>query len=383
MRSLSPYDAVLLYSFGGPNHPEDVVPFLRNVTQGKGIPDERLAEVGQHYYGFGGKSPINEQNIALKTALEKELAARGHTIPIVWGNRNWEPYTNDALTELAEHGARRAAMLITSAYASYSGCRQYREDMAVVQQRRGDIDDNGNLTEDATVFDKVRVYFNHPGFITANTDAVAHALANHDPNTHIVYVTHSIPDAMERASGAHHSASYSAQHLAVAREINSRLTAEAHHGMTAARTPDAPWSLAYCSRSGPPHQPWLEPDINDHLETLADQGVTSVVIAPIGFISDHMEVIYDLDTEALATCERLGIAATRAATAGTHPAFVSGLVDLIEERAALARGEHITEVTTTDVPAFPSPCPAAGCLRVHDNPSGTPAVAGEDAPRCR
>ncbi|WP_029068370.1 ferrochelatase [Jonesia quinghaiensis] len=383
MHTVTPYDAILLYSFGGPNKPQDVVPFLRNVTQGKGIPDERLEQVGEHYYGFGGKSPINEQNLALKAALEAELAQRGHTIPVVWGNRNWEPYTEDALKELHALGAQRAAMLVTSAYASYSGCRQYREDMALVQQRLGDITPEGTLAQGAVQFDKVRVYFNHPGFLAANTDAVAEALAKIGPDTHIVYVTHSIPTTMEQASGAVHPATYSEQHLAVAREINTRLAHSTPLApLTQARTADAPWSLAFCSRSGPPHQPWLEPDINDHLEELSAQGVQRVVIAPIGFISDHMEVIYDLDTEALATCERLGMSAVRADTAGTRPAFVAGLVDLIEERAAIARGEQVTPLCGTSVEAFQSPCPVGGCQRIFDTPSDTPTVGGEDAPRC-
>jgi ferrochelatase len=374
--TLSPYDAHLLYSFGGPNKPEDVVPFLRNVTAGKGIPDSRLEEVGEHYYGFGGKSPINEQNLALKAALETELDRRGIITPIVWGNRNWEPYTTDALDQLAELGAKRAVMLVTSAYGSYSGCRQYREDMALVQRERGDIDADGNLTPQGIEFDKVRPYFNHPGFVDATYHAVAEALlelegssTSEQPRTHLAFVTHSVPDAMEQGSALHHPASYSEQHLALAEELISRIAAQTGRELD--------WSLSYCSRSGPPHQPWLEPDINDHLEELADQGVTDVVIAPIGFISDHMEVAYDLDTEALATCEKLELNAVRADTVGTRPQFVAGLVDLLLERAVIARGEQVEPAAATRIPALHDTCPANCCLQRAGQSTGIPTVAGQ------
>ncbi|WP_435298389.1 ferrochelatase [Timonella sp. A28] len=373
----SPYDAILLYSFGGPNKPEEVVPFLRNVTAGKGIPDERLKEVGEHYYGFGGKSPINEQNLALKAALETELTKRGLDLPIVWGNRNWEPYTTDALDELARIGARKALMLVTSAYSSYSGCRQYREDMAVVQRERGDIDDDGTPATTAVTFDKIRSYFNHPGFVTANIAAVKEAWEDLNANnatddaTHIAFVTHSIPNAMEDASGARNPATYSGQHLALAETIVEKLKEQA------VIPQDTNWTLSYCSRSGPPAQPWLEPDINDHLAELAENGTSRVVLAPIGFVSDHMEVVYDLDTEALATCADLNLAARRADTVGTRPEFVAGLVDLILERAAIARGEHITEACDTALPPFHSACPTNCCFQRHQQPTGIPTVAGQ------
>jgi len=371
----APYDALLLYSFGGPNKPEDVVPFLRNVTAGKGIPDERLEQVGEHYYGFGGKSPINEQNLALKAALEAELAARGIDLPVVWGNRNWEPYTSDAVDELEKLGAKRAVALVTSAYASYSGCRQYREDLATTLDKRGQLGPDGST---GVQFDKVRAYFNHPGFVQANVDAVVEAYAElaakggSGADAKLVFVTHSIPDTMEAASGVGH-ATYSEQHLDVAALVAAAVGEQLGHAVE--------WELAYCSRSGPPSQPWLEPDVNDLLTERAEAGLRNVVLSPIGFVSDHMEVAYDLDTEALATAAELGMTAVRAGTVGTRAPFVQGLVDLIIERAGLARGEQVDEATVGALPAFPSVAPPLSCLRRHEEPSGIPALCSEDMHR--
>ena len=368
----APYDALLLYSFGGPNKPEDVVPFLRNVTAGKGIPDERLEEVGEHYYGFGGKSPINEQNLELLAALEAELADRGIDLPVVWGNRNWEPYTGDAIDELEKLGAERAVALVTSAYSSYSGCRQYREDLAVTLDKRGQLGPDGST---GVQFDKVRSYFNHPGFAQANVDAVVEAYAElaaqggSGADAKLVFVTHSIPDTMEAASRISH-ATYSEQHLDLAGVVAAQVAERLGH--------DVPWDLAYCSRSGPPSQPWLEPDVNDHLEALAGDGLRNVVLSPIGFISDHMEVAYDLDTEALATAKDLGMTAVRAGTVGTRRPFVSGLVDLVLERAALARGDEVTEATVGSLPALRSVCAPGCCLRRDGEPSGVPALCSTD-----
>lgn len=368
----APYDALLLYSFGGPNKPEDVVPFLRNVTAGKGIPDERLEEVGEHYYGFGGKSPINEQNLALKAALEAELADRGIDLPVVWGNRNWEPYTSDAVDELEKLGAKRTVALVTSAFSSYSGCRQYREDLAITLDKRGQLGPDGST---GVQFDKVRSYFNHPGFAQANVDAVVEAYAElaaqggSGADAKLVFVTHSIPDTMEAASRISH-ATYSEQHLDLAGVVAAQVAERLGH--------DVPWDLAYCSRSGPPSQPWLEPDVNDHLEALAGEGLRNVVLSPIGFISDHMEVAYDLDTEALATAKDLGMTAVRAGTVGTRRPFVSGLVDLLLERAALARGDEVTEATVGSLPALRSVCAPGCCLRRDGEPSGVPALCSTD-----
>jgi protoporphyrin/coproporphyrin ferrochelatase len=367
-----PYDALFLYSFGGPNQPEDVVPFLRNVTAGKGIPDSRLEEVGEHYYGFGGKSPINEQNLALKAALEAELARRGIELPVVWGNRNWDPYTDDAIDELETLGAQRAVALVTSAYSSYSGCRQYREDLAVVLEKRGQLDASGST---GVQFDKIRSYFNHPGFAQANVDAVLDgyaALAQKGGDgaaARLVFVTHSIPDTMEAASRVAF-ATYSEQHLDLARVITAQVSERLGH--------DVAWDLAYCSRSGPPSQPWLEPDVNDHLEALAEDGVRDVVLAPIGFVSDHMEVAYDLDTEALETAGELGLTAVRAGTVSTREPFVRGLVDLLLERAAMARGDDVDQATVGDLPAFRSVCAPGCCLRRDGEPSGVPALCSTD-----
>lgn len=367
-----PYDALFLYSFGGPNKPEDVVPFLRNVTVGRGIPDSRLEEVGEHYYGFGGKSPINEQNLALKAALEGELARRGIELPVVWGNRNWEPYTDDAITELEALGAERAVALVTSAYSSYSGCRQYREDLAVVLGERGQLDDEGST---GVRFDKIRSYFNHPGFAQGNVDAVLDGYAalaakgGDGASARLVFVTHSIPDTMEAASRIAF-ATYSEQHLDLARVVAGRVSERLGH--------EVAWDLAYCSRSGPPSQPWLEPDVNDHLEALAQDGVRDVVLSPIGFVSDHMEVAYDLDTEALETAEKLGMTAVRAGTVSTREPFVRGLVDLLLERAAMARGEDVEQATVGGLPPFRSVCAPGCCLRRDGEPSGVPALCSTD-----
>ena len=372
----APYDALMLASFGGPDGPDDVLPFLRNVTAGKGIPDERLAEVAEHYHHFGGASPINAQNLALQAALRDELARRGIDLPVVWGNRNWTPYTKDALAAAHADGAQRVLALVTSAYSSYSGCRQYREDFwSSLDALAADLGQD----EHPLVVDKVRSYFNHPGFVQANVDAVTEALEQVPADARLVFVTHSIPDTMEEASGVS-GATYSAQHLDVAATVAAAVSERV------GRTIE--WDLAYCSRSGPPSQPWLEPDVNDHLEKLAADGLTSVVLSPIGFISDHMEVAFDLDTEALETCERLGLTAVRADTVGVREPFVRGLVDLVLERAELARALAGTELTPDEtrvgatvgaLPPFRSVCAPGCCRRQAGIDSGLPAACSTDA----
>jgi ferrochelatase len=376
----SPYDALLLFSFGGPNEPDDVLPFLRNVTRGKNIPEERLVAVGEHYDHFGGRSPINEQNLAHMAALRAELERRGVELPVAWGNRNWEPYTTQALTELRDGGARRVLAVVTSAYGSYSGCRQYRENLAASLVELGAATPTGDDGGAGLVVDKLRHYFNHPGFVRANADAVVEAyeelagrtgvdvveLASSAP---LVFVTHSIPDTMEEASGAQRP-SYATQHLdvgaLVAAQVSERL------GATVG------WSLAYCSRSGPPSQPWLEPDVNDLLGELHAAGTRSVVLSPIGFISDHMEVAYDLDTEALETARELGMAAVRAGSVSTREPFVQGLVDMVLERAAAERGEEVERVTVGTLGAWPDVC-RPGCCRLRaGEDSGVPAACGLD-----
>ncbi|KRE74118.1 ferrochelatase [Arthrobacter sp. Soil762] len=328
------YDGVLLASFGGPEGQEDVIPFLRNVTRGRGIPDERLEEVSHHYRANGGISPINQQNRELKAAIEAELAARGIELPVLWGNRNWDPYIPQTLQDAYDAGHRKLLMVTTSAYSCYSSCRQYREDIGIALTESG-LD--GRLE-----VDKVRQYFDHPGFVEPFIEGTAAGLADvraqltaagtPDAPVHILFATHSIPTRDAEAAGRSadeprefdEGSAYVAQHLATGAAVISRVEAES--GLT------APWSLVYQSRSGAPHVPWLEPDINDAIADLAGQGVKGIVIVPLGFVSDHMEVVWDLDTEALETCRNLGLAATRVPTPGTHRKFVNGLVDLISER---------------------------------------------------
>jgi len=340
------YDAILLASFGGPEGQDDVIPFLRNVTRGRGIPEERLEEVAHHYRAFGGVSPINDQNRELKAALEAELARRGIDLPVLWGNRNWDPYLRDALTEANERGFTKLIAIGTSAYSSYSSCRQYREDYAIALEETG----LGGVIE----IDKVRQFFDHPGFVQPFIDGVREGLAAVAERgipieqTHVLFATHSIPDADAERSGPRdrnfgHGGAYAAQHLAVAEvviaaqsepfqpstDVDPENPAEKQFTL---RTAPLAWDLVYQSRSGPPTQPWLEPDINDRIEELAAEGVKAVVIVPLGFISDHMEVKWDLDTEALETAEEHGIFGVRVPTPGVHEAFVAGLIDLVLER---------------------------------------------------
>ena len=325
----APYDALLLVSFGGPEQPADVMPFLENVTRGRGIPRERLADVAHHYDDFGGRSPINDQCRALLAALRTELDSRDLDLPLYWGNRNWDPFLGPEVERLAADGHRRVVAILTSAYPSYSSCRQYRENL---------FDAFDPQAGTGVTVDKIRHYSDHPGFVAASvdaTDAALDELGDLADDARLVFMTHSIPTAMATTAGPtprSPDGGYVDWHLAVAaavtREVGQR------RGRTYA------FDLAFCSRSGPPSQPWLEPDVNDHLAELEQAGVPAVVLVPIGFVSDHMEVIYDLDTEAVETARELGLPLARAATAGTHPAFVGALVDLVLERAAAARGEE-------------------------------------------
>jgi ferrochelatase len=306
------YDALLVLSFGGPEGPEDVRPFLQNVTAGRNVPPERLDEVAQHYLHFGGVSPINAQNRALIAALDAELRARGPRLPIYFGNRNWHPFVTDTVRQMRDDGVRRALIFVTSALSSYSGCRQYREDVIRALETFG---------TDTPAFDKLRVFYNHPGFIDpmiARTRAALAAIpAARRDRARLVFTAHSIPLAMAR-----HCA-YEAQ----LREA-SRLIAEG--------ADVADHLVAYQSRSGPPQVPWLEPDILDVLTSLRDEGATDVVVVPVGFISDHMEVLFDLDTEARERADELGLTLVRAETVGTDPAFIRMIRDLIVERMTAA-----------------------------------------------
>lgn len=318
------HDALLLLGFGGPEGQDDVIPFLRNVTAGRGIPDERLEEVAHHYRHFGGVSPINQQNRDLVAALDAELRARGIDLPVYWGNRNWMPYVADAVQQLHADGHRRVLALATSAYSSYSSCRQYREDLADALEATG-------LGEQLQV-DKIAQFFDHPGFVTPFVAGVRAGFAElrergiENPNEiEVLFSTHSIPVADAERSGPRDrdfgpGGAYAAQHTAVAAQIMREL------GST------SPWQLVYQSRSGPPSVPWLEPDVNDAIAQLPEQGRRGVIIVPLGFVSDHMEVMWDLDTEAIETATELGLVAVRTATPGTSPAYVAGLVDLVVER---------------------------------------------------
>ncbi len=330
-------EALLLLSFGGPEGHDDVMPFLENVTRGRGVPRERLEEVAEHYHHFGGVSPINEQNKALLAALEQELAAAGIDLPVYWGNRNWAPYVEDVWRQMAEDGIEHAYVLSTSAYASFSGCRQYHEDVA-----RARIALSGDPSAPAgPTAEKLPHYFDRPGFVRANADALAEALATLPEefrgSARLVATAHSIPEAMAAVAGPEGHV-YEAELTAAARAVVDEVA------------PGRPVDLVWQSRSGPPSVPWLEPDVNDHLRALAAGGERAVVLIPVGFVSDHLEVIWDLDNEARETAEELGLAFARAGTAGTHPAFVRALVDLLAERRA------------GDPPRLGTNCPASCCF---------------------
>ncbi|WP_016910128.1 ferrochelatase [Streptomyces xiaopingdaonensis] len=368
--SAAPYDALLLLSFGGPEGPDDVVPFLENVTRGRGIPRERLEEVGAHYYLFGGVSPINEQNRRLLDALRSDFAEHGLDLPVFWGNRNWAPYLTDTLRELSKAGYRRVLTFATSAYASYSGCRQYREDLAAALAV---LEEEGHPLPHV---DKLRHYFNHPGFVEPVVDGVLAALeqlpAGVRETAHLAFTTHSIPDAAADTSGppAAHGpgGAYVAEHLDVARVI-----VDAVRERTGV---EHPWNLVYQSRSGPPSVPWLEPDICDHLEELKASGASAAVMVPVGFVSDHMEVKYDLDTEATAKAAELGLPVARSATVGADPRFAAAVRDLVEERAAAERGGSPQRCALGALGPSHDVCPVGCC------PARTPkpAAAGADSP---
>lgn len=388
------YDAVLLVGFGGPEGQDDVLPYLRNVTRGRGIPDERLEEVAVHYRAHGGVSPINEQNRELRAALTAELGRRGLDLPVYWGNRNWAPYLPDALREAHAAGHRRLLAVVTAAYSSYSGCRQYREDLAAALETSG-------LTGQMTI-DKVRQYFDSPGFVAPFVEGVRGALERlraqegvAADGVRVLFATHSIPSAAAAATGPQtgvdadgeyeipwaQGGAYEAQHHAVADAV-----------MTAVDE-TVPWEIVYQSRSGNPRTPWLEPDINDRIAELAkpvaerlegddgdDQEVNAVVIVPLGFVSDHMEVLWDLDNEALTTAREHAILAERVPTPGVHPAFVSGLVDLVAERTLVTAADGSTAPaggrsgSATTLGPWYDVCRPGCCL----NPAGAvrPAVAG-------
>ncbi|MFL6110011.1 MAG: ferrochelatase [Catenulispora sp.] len=331
------YDAFLLLSFGGPEHPDDVMPFLRNVTRGRGVPDERLTEVAEHYYHFGGVSPINQQCRDLLAAVTADFTAHDLRLPTYWGNRNWQPMLADTLAQMRDDGVTSALGFATSAYGGYSSCRQYQEDIAAARAKVG---------PGAPTIAKLRQFHDHPGFVEPHADAVRAALATLDParraTTRIVFTAHSIPVSMATTAGPD----------------GGRYTAQLHETATlvhAAAAADLPWDLVWQSRSGPPQVPWLEPDINDHLRDLADEGITDVVVSPIGFVSDHLEVIWDLDNEAKQTAAGLDMGYARAGTPDTDPRFVTMIRELVQERTAGAPRERLGTLPVWDV------CPADCC----------------------
>ena len=304
-----PYDAFLLVSFGGPEQPDDVLPFLKNVTAGKNIPEERLREVAEHYAPFDGKSPINEENLALVRSLVGEFNAQGISLPVYWGNRHWHPFLVETLQQMADEGIRHALAFVTSAFASYAGCRQYLEAIEDARKQVG---------PEAPQVDKLRLFFNHPGFIQAMAQRVKTAWQqvpeNRQQAARLVFSAHSLPVSMAR------NCAYESQLHEACRLVAEELGIER-------------WDLAYQSRSGPPSQPWLEPELGDHLVTLANSGeIGDVVLAPIGFMAEHMETVYDLDVEMAELCETLGLHLVRAGTVGNHPLFVTMIRQLVEER---------------------------------------------------
>ncbi len=301
------YDAVLLVSFGGPEGPGDILPFLENVTRGRNIPRERLAQVGQHYFLFGGVSPINEACRSLVAALESELAKNGPTFPVYWGNRNWRPMLEDTVRKMADDGIQHALAVATSAFSSYSACRQYLDDIERARTAIGSL---------APVIEKIPPFWDHPAFIETMVENTRAALvqlgvAATSASTRVIFSAHSLPSSM--AAGCDYEA-----------ELRSASALVAERA-----APGLEWELAFQSRSGPPTQPWLEPDVCDRLRALRSEGVMSVVVVPIGFVADHMEVIYDLDTAARAVADEIGLKLVRALTVGSAPRFVAGLRDLI------------------------------------------------------
>ena len=336
------YDAVVVVSFGGPEGPEEVMPFLRNVTRGRDVPARRLEEVAGHYLARGGRSPINDQNRALVAALEPRLRDAGVDLPVYWGNRNWHPLLADTVAAMRADGVRRALAFVTSAFGSYSGCRQYREDIARA------VAGCGGEPE----IHKLRLYWNHPGFIEPMAEGVRGALSGLESAgttgpARLVFCAHSIPAAM--AAGAPYERQLREGASLIAERVPQR------PGAAGARR----WDLVYQSRSGPPHAPWLEPDVVDHLEALQQEGVRDVILVPLGFVSDHMEVIHDLDEEATGAAKSLGMRLERSPTVGTHPAFVDMIVELIRERLEPTTPRRALGRSGP----WPESCPAVCCPR--------------------
>lgn len=338
--SINGYDAILFVSFGAPEKPDDVMPFLRNVVRGRNVPDERLLEVAENYQMFGGKSPLNEQNQALIAAVRDALKESAVDLPVYFGNRNWHPFLSETIGEMRQNGVRRALAFVTSAYSSYSGCRQYRED---IERAKADA----NAPE--MCVEKIRVFYNHPLFIAVNAENLERALieipAERREQAEIVFTAHSLPLAMAR------HCDYEAQLLETCR-------------LVAEKTNRKNWRLVYQSRSGAPHIPWLEPDVNDYLRQIRANNASDAVVQPIGFISDHQEVIFDLDTQAQETSKEIGLNLVRAATPGVHPKFVEMVRDLILERLENRPGRIFAGTRGAKADFCPSDC----CLSGHAAP---------------
>lgn len=337
------YDAILLTSFGGPEGPDEVMPYLERVTAGRGVPHERLVEVSHHYLALGGVSPINDQNRALLAKMRERFPELGIDLPIYWGNRNSEPYFADVVQEMYDAGHRKVLAWVTSAYSSYSGCRQYRENL---HKALTDNDLLGKMT-----IDKIRHYFDHPGFLEPVVEDLIVAVndlnqrGSQNADIQIMFATHSIPNAMGETSGPparrndwnEPGGAYEAQHLAAASLVIRH--AEQRTGL---KLPS--WELAYQSRSGSPEVPWLEPDVNDAIVAAKEAGKSGVIVIPIGFVSDHVEVIWDLDNEAKETAEEQDLNFYRVATAGVHPAFIDAIGNLILERLGKAEPQALSEL---------------------------------------
>ncbi len=337
-------DAVLLLSFGGPEGPDDVLPFLENVTRGRNIPPQRLAEVAQHYLHFGGVSPINQCNRILITAIEQALATAGLDLPVYFGNRNWHPMVEDTVAAMAADGVRRATVFTTSAWAGYSGCRQYHEDIARAVHAVG---------SGAPELIKLRQFFDHPLFIAACADALRTAREGADRAARVVFTAHSVPLSADAAAGL----------AAQGGHRYSRQVSEAARLVAAAAGVDR-YDVGWQSRSGPPQVPWLEPDVTDHLDALHAHGVPGVVVAPIGFVSDHLEVVWDLDHQARQRAATLGLSFVRASTPGTDPRFAEMVVELVAERVRGAPVRRCSQIPAAGQGANGTPCAADCCQQV-------------------
>ncbi|TWU16341.1 ferrochelatase [Allorhodopirellula heiligendammensis] len=344
MSSPTPYDSFLLVSFGGPEGPDDVIPFLENVLRGKNVPRERMLEVAEHYAHFGGVSPINQQNRELLAAIESEFQTAGIDLPVYWGNRNWEPYFADTLEQMKADGRQRALAFFTNVFSSYSGCRQYRENIAAAREQVG---------EGAPLIEKVRMGFNHPDFIATMVDSVraaAESIECEPRATKLLFTAHSIP-------------------LSMAENCDYELQLREACRLVADASEVSDWDLVYQSRSGPPTQPWLEPDVLDEIARLDDeQKISALVILPIGFVSDHMEVMFDLDEEAADLCAQRGIKMARARTAGTSPKFVQMIRSLVQERLGIIDEKP----SLGKLGPWHDVCPADCCTYIPRRPSGRP-----------